>query len=65
MKLARILPSLVAAACYASPIDVASKDPELLVREGIKLARSQDIQKRIQADFPLDRTWNNEVLFGG
>jgi hypothetical protein len=44
---------------------VGGPDTELLVREGIKLARSRDIEKRVEADFSLDRTWNNEVLFGG
>ncbi|KAI0429183.1 hypothetical protein F5Y09DRAFT_357081 [Xylaria sp. FL1042] len=44
---------------------VGSPETELLVREGIKLARSQDLEKRASADFSLERTWNNEVLFGG
>lgn len=48
----------------------ANADPgtELLVREGIKLSRDLDgrgLQKRVEAAFPLDRSWNNEVLFGG
>ncbi|KAK5631762.1 hypothetical protein RRF57_007476 [Xylaria bambusicola] len=44
---------------------IGSPETELLVREGIKLARNQDIEKRASADFSLERSWNNEVLFGG
>ncbi|KAI0537343.1 hypothetical protein GGR58DRAFT_351897 [Xylaria digitata] len=73
MKLNNILfTSLtVALSCYASPTPIldlsamGSPETELLVREGIKLARSQDIEKRISADFSLEKSWNNEVLFGG
>ncbi|KAF2969135.1 hypothetical protein GQX73_g4441 [Xylaria multiplex] len=73
MKLNHILSiSLMAASsCHASPTPIldllamSSPETELLVREGIKLARSQDIEKRISADFSLEKSWNNEVLFGG
>ncbi|KAI1281250.1 hypothetical protein F5Y07DRAFT_395735 [Xylaria sp. FL0933] len=73
MKLNKILLSTLIAAPLShaggTPIlDLAlvgSPETELLVREGIKLARSQDIEKRASADFSLERTWNNEVLFGG
>ncbi|KAJ3563889.1 hypothetical protein NPX13_g8043 [Xylaria arbuscula] len=44
---------------------IGSHDIELLVREGIKLARSQEVEKRASADFSLERSWDNEVLFGG
>ncbi|KAI0527880.1 hypothetical protein F5B22DRAFT_8836 [Xylaria bambusicola] len=44
---------------------IGSAETELLVREGINFARSQDIEKRASADFSLERSWNNEVLFGG
>ncbi|KAH8160908.1 hypothetical protein CIB48_g7337 [Xylaria polymorpha] len=67
-----LLSSLLAASsCYASPArffdlsPVGSPDTELLIHEGIKLARSQDVEKRASADFSLDKSWNNEVLFGG
>lgn len=67
-----LLSALVAASSsYAGPTPIVdlspigSPDTELLVREGIRLARSQDIEKRASADFSLERSWNNEVLFGG
>lgn len=47
------------------PLARRSPDTELLIHEGIKLARSQDVEKRASADFSLDKSWNNEVLFGG
>ncbi|KAI0417321.1 hypothetical protein F5X98DRAFT_387371 [Xylaria grammica] len=63
---------MAASSCHTSPTPildlsaVGSLDTELLVREGIKLARSQeDVEKRVSADFSLERSWNNEVLFGG
>ncbi|KAJ8105199.1 hypothetical protein ONZ43_g7521 [Nemania bipapillata] len=67
-----LLSSLLAAwPCYASPMPVLdlslvnSPETELLVREGINLARSLDVQKRASADFSLEKSWNNQVLFGG
>ncbi|KAI0481691.1 hypothetical protein F4859DRAFT_475642 [Xylaria cf. heliscus] len=77
MKLTNILLSSLVAAPWssASParildlgLDLSpmnSPDTELLIHEGIKLARSQDLEKRASADFSLERSWNNEVLFGG
>jgi len=73
MKLSKALTSLVLAttSCYASPMPgsldltaLNSPETELLVRRGIELAKTQDIGKRASADFSLDRSWNNEVLFG-
>ncbi|KAI1128050.1 hypothetical protein F5Y10DRAFT_181847 [Nemania abortiva] len=67
-----LLSSLMAASlCYASPTPILdlslvnSPETELLVREGINLARSLDIEKRASADFSLENSWNNEVLFSG
>ncbi|KAI1169974.1 hypothetical protein F4777DRAFT_570988 [Nemania sp. FL0916] len=72
MKFGDIIFSLlvVAQSCYATPTPMVELSPinspetELLVYEGIKLARSQDVEKRVSADFSLERSWNNEVLFG-
>ncbi|KAI0105531.1 hypothetical protein GGR51DRAFT_192594 [Nemania sp. FL0031] len=69
-----LLSSLMAAwPCYASPMPMPmvgfslenSPETELLVREGINLARSLDVEKRASADFSLEKSWNNEVLFSG
>lgn len=67
-----LLPALMAASpCYAGPVPmldlalVNSPETDLLVREGINLARSLDLAKRASADFSLEKSWNNEVLFGG
>ncbi|KAI1735558.1 hypothetical protein F4680DRAFT_469923 [Xylaria scruposa] len=73
MKLRSILLSSLwaTASCYASPArildlsPVTSPDTDILIHEGIKLARSQDVEKRVSADFSLERSWNNEVLFSG
>ncbi|KAI0914368.1 hypothetical protein F4823DRAFT_351484 [Ustulina deusta] len=73
MKLNKVLLSTLVAASssHAGPtpvLDLSSVGPpetELLVREGIKLARRQDVEKRASADFSLERSWDNEVLFGG
>ncbi|KAI1312147.1 hypothetical protein F5Y03DRAFT_265553 [Xylaria venustula] len=73
MKLDRVLfcTLIVASSSHAGPTPildlspVGSPDTELLVREGIKFARSQDIEKRASADFSLEKSWDNEVLFGG
>ncbi|KAI1816780.1 hypothetical protein GGS20DRAFT_593994 [Poronia punctata] len=71
MKLQRTLASFIlATTCYASPtpsLDLTalnSPETELLVRQGIILARSQELEKRASADFSLEKSWNNEVLFG-
>ncbi|KAI0402731.1 hypothetical protein F4802DRAFT_617441 [Xylaria palmicola] len=65
-----LLPALMAvSSSRASPIidlsPMNSRDTELLINEGIKFARSQDVDKRATADFSLERSWSNEVLFGG
>lgn len=66
-----LLLSLAAVGELATPMPIleltgpSAPETELLVREGIKLAQSRDLEKRLEADFSLDRTWNNEVLFGG
>jgi hypothetical protein len=63
----------LAGSCLASPAPVVVPlDPrvvqplnELVVRDPMKLARAQYVEKRLSADFDLARTWKNEVLFGG
>jgi hypothetical protein len=64
--------SVLAAAsiCYAGP--VAHLDPrvvrplnELVVRDPVEIARTQYLEKRLSADFSLEKHWKNEVLFGG
>ncbi|KAI0166576.1 hypothetical protein GGR57DRAFT_447181 [Xylariaceae sp. FL1272] len=62
--------SLAAVPALATPmpmieLGLSAPETELLVQEGIKLAQTRDLDKRISADFSLERTWNNEVLFGG
>jgi hypothetical protein len=50
-----------------SPVDMRVVRPlnELAVRVPMEVARAQYLEKRLSADFDLDREWNNEVLFGG
>ncbi|ORY70069.1 uncharacterized protein BCR38DRAFT_405721 [Pseudomassariella vexata] len=60
----------VITACLASPmaLDLSvlnAPDADLLVREGIALANSRDLEKRLSADFSMEKTWKDEVLFGG
>ena len=57
-----------ALACLASPtpLEVTALGPsqtDRLVQEGIELARSSGLEKRITADFSMDKAWNNTVLF--
>ncbi|KAI0127617.1 hypothetical protein BJ170DRAFT_380871 [Xylariales sp. AK1849] len=57
-------------ACLASPMPLevsalSSQDTDLLVRKGIELAQSRELEKRLSADFSMEKTWDNEVLFGG
>lgn len=50
------------------PLDLTTlgaPDSDLLVQEGIRLAQSRDIERRLSADFYLDNEWHDEVLFGG
>ena len=49
------------------PLEVmalTSPETDLLMRKGIKLAGTRDLEKRLSADFSMDKTWENEVLFG-
>ncbi|KAI1326057.1 hypothetical protein F5Y16DRAFT_376286 [Xylariaceae sp. FL0255] len=65
------LGALFSIAAIASPTPLrdltlaGSPETNLLVREGIRLSQSRDLEKRIEADFSLDRSWDNVVLFGG
>lgn len=54
--------------CLASPAPLeatalGSPQTDRLVQEGIELARSSGLEKRITADFSMDKAWNNTVLF--
>ncbi|KAI0201494.1 hypothetical protein F4808DRAFT_425331 [Astrocystis sublimbata] len=72
MRLTTLLLSSVLAvsSSYASPAGIRhlaplkSPETEHLINEGIKLARSQgEIEKRASADFSLEKTFKDEVLF--
>jgi len=61
-----------ATTCLAGPLVVvdptvvASPASELVARDHVmSAARAQYLEKRLSADFALDRKWSNEVLFGG
>jgi hypothetical protein len=63
---------LAAASSAAALVTPAMIDPrvvrplnELIVRDPMEIARSQYVEKRLSADFSLEKKWNNEVLFGG
>lgn len=68
-RLSSALAVLAAAlTCLASPtpLEVKALDPsqtDRLVQEGIDLARSSGLEKRIRADFSMDMALNNTVLF--
>ncbi len=55
--------------CAASPtvMDPRVLRPlnELVARDPMEIARDQYLEKRLSADFELERQWKNEVLFGG
>jgi hypothetical protein len=59
------------AACVASPMPalelsrLSSPETDLLVRKGIELAQSRELEKRLEAEFSMEKSWDNEVLFGG
>jgi hypothetical protein len=58
------------AVCRASPVvyDVPLNDAggELMVREAIaRTVRTPHLEKRLSADFSMEKSWNNEVLFSG
>ncbi len=62
----------LAAVCAASPtpLDVSSKpardEEQLAVREALaETIRSPHLEKRLSADFSMDRSWQDEVLFSG
>jgi len=42
------------------------RDNELAVREAMEaVVHMQHLEKRLSADFDMNRSWNNEVLFSG
>lgn len=58
-----------AAGCSASPtpVDVVVAKPahDAVFREALELAHRPHLEKRLSADFDMERTWKNEVLFSG
>ncbi|TPX15560.1 uncharacterized protein E0L32_004258 [Thyridium curvatum] len=74
MRFSHIAPLLAwALSCAASPAPLVmpispgpSSMTELEMREALELAtRTQHLEKRLSADFSMDKTWDNEVLFQG
>lgn len=59
--------------CWAgrvTPVDLRSRqsggiDPGALIRAGLDSVKSADFTTLAFAEFPLDRTWKDEVLFDG
>lgn len=53
--------------CLATPtpMRVEGEKTDLLVKKGIELAESRGLEKRLSVGFSMEKTWNNEVLFGG
>jgi len=48
----------------AVPLNQAAS--ELAVREALAATvRTTHLEKRLSADFPMEKTWKNEVLFSG
>jgi len=63
---------VMAATAWASPAPLAMLDPgvarpinELAVREPLDIAMDPHLEKRLTADFCLEHSWTNHVLFGG
>ncbi|KAK9783547.1 hypothetical protein SCAR479_00106 [Seiridium cardinale] len=59
-----------AMACVASPVPMevavlGDANTDFLVKKGIELAQSRGLERRLSADFSMEKTWDNEVLFGG
>lgn len=63
------LAAVWALGCSATPtpVDVMVAKPEhdLVFREALELAHRPHLEKRLSADFDMERTWKNEVLFSG
>lgn len=63
------LAALWVVVCSASPtpveVMVAKPEDDLVFREALELARQPHLEKRLSADFHMDKTWKNEVLFAG
>ncbi len=60
----------MAALCSGSPmpldVPVAHSQNELVVREAMEAAiHTPHLEKRLSADFSMEKTWSNEVLFAG
>ncbi|KAK3692661.1 hypothetical protein B0T22DRAFT_21626 [Podospora appendiculata] len=63
-----LFPSLLCAASPTPVVDIAvSSQPQHdpLFREALELAHQPHLEKRLSADFNLERSWENHVLFAG
>lgn len=50
-----------------TPVDVSVGKPinDLHFREALEVAHTPHLEKRLSADFSMDKTWDNDVLFSG
>lgn len=57
----------VVSSASPTPVDVMVGKPEndLVFREALELARQPRLDKRLSADFDMEKSWKNEVLFAG
>ncbi|KAM7205014.1 hypothetical protein V8F33_001255 [Rhypophila sp. PSN 637] len=56
------------ASASPTPVDLhVTKNPQhdLIFREALELAHQPHLEKRLEADFSLEKSWNNELLFAG
>ncbi|KAI1861000.1 hypothetical protein JX265_009619, partial [Neoarthrinium moseri] len=59
------------ASSWASPLSSSdfalhsSSETDLMIRRGIELAHTRELEKRLSEEFSMDKTWDNETLFGG
>ncbi|KAK7991128.1 hypothetical protein PG990_015408 [Apiospora arundinis] len=62
---------LAAVGCLASPTPplevsmLTSDQTDAMVLEGINLAHTSQLERRLKADFSMAKKWNHEVLFDG
>ncbi|KAK4214526.1 hypothetical protein QBC37DRAFT_148326 [Rhypophila decipiens] len=56
------------ASASPTPVDLhVTKNPQhdLIFVEALELAHQPHLEKRLEADFSLEKSWNNELLFAG
>ena len=64
LTLAAVLASVVNGSPTPLDLTLARPQTDLAVRGAMDLAEHH-LEKRLSADFSLDKAWNNEVLFSG